>query len=172
LRTAALSRPALALGVLAAALGAGVLLSSRPTDGVVQPIAFDHALHTQQDLACLDCHKTAETGPYAGTPKLATCLLCHAEAQGEHPDEARIREHAERGEEIAWVQVNRMAGHVYFSHAMHVKVGAMDCAECHGDMSSATTPPARSQIEHLSMSRCIECHAERGASNDCLTCHK
>lgn len=139
---------------------------------VAQPIAFDHARHAEEELGCLDCHKTAESSPHAGLPRIAACLLCHSEAKGQHPDEPRVREYAERKAEIPWVQVNRLPGHVYFSHAMHVKLAKMECAECHGDMAKASAPPATSQIEHLSMSRCMECHEQLGATNDCLACHK
>lgn len=165
----------LLLLVLSAAIALGIAARrSAPDAGAVhaQPVAFDHALHAEQDLACLDCHATAESRPRASFPKLATCLLCHAEAQGEHPDEPRLRAFSERGAEIPWVQVNRSVGHVYFSHAMHVKLGKMECAECHGDMSAQHEPVTRSQVAHLSMSACMRCHAERGASNDCLVCHK
>lgn len=137
-----------------------------------QPVAFDHARHAEEDLGCLDCHATAETSPRASFPKLATCLLCHAEPQGEHPDEPKLREYAERDVEIPWVQANRSAGHVYFSHAMHVNLGKMECAECHGDMAAQHEPVTRSQVDGLTMSRCMECHEQRGASNDCIACHK
>jgi len=140
--------------------------------GIVQPIAFDHARHHEEDLACLDCHSTAETRPYASLPRIAACLVCHAEPKGDSPEEAKLREFAERKEEVPWVQVNRMPGHVYFSHAVHVKLAQMDCAVCHGDMTTANRPVTASQVEHLTMRRCMECHFEQGASNDCLACHK
>lgn len=157
-------------GLIALGLAARAVRGERAE--VVQPIAFDHALHAEQDLGCIDCHATADRAARASFPKLATCLLCHSEPQGEHPDEPKLREFAERGAEIPWVQVNTSVGHVYFSHAMHVKLGAMECAECHGDMSAQREPVTRSQVAHLSMARCMDCHAERGASNDCLACHK
>ncbi len=157
--------------LIAGAASAWTGLRARPR-AIVQPIAFNHARHVQEELGCLDCHKTADTSPHAGTPRIVTCMLCHAEAKGVHPDEAKIRAFAERGEQIPWVQVNRMPGHVYFSHAMHVKIGAMECSACHGDMAAATEPVAISQVENMTMSRCMSCHSERGASNDCLACHK
>lgn len=163
------------LAILFALLAALLAVASPFRDdprSTVQPIAFDHARHHAEDLGCLDCHKTAETGPYASLPRIASCLLCHQEPKGESAEEARVREYAERKEEIPWVQVNRMPGHVYFSHAVHVKLAKMDCAECHGDMSVAKEPVTVSQVEHLTMRSCMECHSEKGASNDCLACHK
>jgi hypothetical protein len=103
---------------------------------------------------------------------MATCRLCHEEAKGDSADEKKVREYLEKQEEIPWVQVNRMPGHVYFSHAMHVKIGKMECSACHGDMAHATEPVTVSQVEKLGMRTCMQCHTERGASNDCLACHK
>ncbi len=139
---------------------------------IVQPIAFDHARHAEEGMACLDCHVRAQSSAYAGIVLVKACMLCHAEQQGVDPEEAKVREYAERGEQIPWVQVNRLPGHVYFSHEAHVRLAEMECAECHGDVASSTEPFVRSQIEYLSMERCMACHAERGASNDCLACHK
>jgi menaquinone reductase, multiheme cytochrome c subunit len=138
---------------------------------VRQPIAFDHARHAK-DLTCLDCHKAAESTPYASLPKNATCRLCHEEAKGDSAEEKHVREYLEKNQEIPWIRVNRLPGHVYFSHAMHVKLGKLDCSECHGNMAQATEPVTASQIDRLTMRRCMECHAERGATNDCLACHK
>lgn len=187
-----------AFGLLAAA----AWVSEAATEPVVrQPIEFNHAVHAAEDISCDDCHPKADEGPYATFPSLKQCLLCHKQAQpeegeeGEEPEEptqpaegeaakdpaaaARYREVArklaefdELGEGVPWVQVNRVVGHVYFSHVAHVRFGEMKCEECHGDMATATKPPERSQVEHLSMRRCMDCHDERGASNDCLACHK
>ena len=155
------------------ALATVVALAFRTRERVIrQPIAFDHARHKDENLNCSDCHARAESTPYASLPGIKQCLLCHKEPQGENPEEPRIREYADRGEEIPWIQVNRLPGHVYFSHAMHVKLGGMQCADCHGDMAAQKEPVGASQIEHLTMSRCMQCHSERQASNDCLACHK
>jgi menaquinone reductase, multiheme cytochrome c subunit len=162
---------ALPLTLLAATVPIAVSFREA-VDTVRQPVGFDHARHAQEDLACIDCHKTAESAPYASLPRNATCRLCHEEAKGESVDEARVREYLEKGHEIPWVQVNRLPGHVYFSHAMHVKLGKMECSACHGDMAAATEPVTSSQIDRLTMGRCMDCHFERGASNDCLACHK
>lgn len=146
-----------------------VFFSPRP---VVQPIAFNHKRHMEEDMSCTDCHKTVDKSPYAGFPTVEACMLCHAEAKGEHPDEPKVREYAEAGKEIPWVQVNRMEGHVYFYHAAHVNYAKMDCKECHGDMKERTEPVTSSQVSHLTMNQCMSCHAEKHVSNDCLKCHK
>jgi hypothetical protein len=159
---------------LLAAIPVAAAFRSRlaPEHSPVQPLAFDHARHAAENLACLDCHVRAQSSPYAGIVLLKACMLCHVEPQGDHPDEPKVREYAERGEAIPWVRVNRLPGHVYFSHEAHVRWGEMDCAECHGDVASLTQPPQGSQIDSLTMERCMSCHTERRASNDCLACHK
>ena len=139
---------------------------------IEQPIAFNHARHAEEGLGCLDCHAAAAEGEYATLPLLSTCQLCHAEALGESPEEAKLLEFVERGEEIPWRLVNRVEGHVYFHHAAHVTLGKMECSECHGDMTQASVPPPASQIADLSMRRCMECHSERYVTNDCIACHK
>jgi hypothetical protein len=162
------------LVVLAAGIAAASWeLSYHPRPGpVVQPLAFDHKRHTAEDIACKDCHKRVQDSPYATFPKLKQCLLCHLEAKGNHPDEPKIREYAKEGKQIPWVQVNRLPGHVYFTHAAHVKYAKMDCKECHGDMKERTEPVTVSQIERLDMYTCMGCHVENNVSTDCLRCHK
>lgn len=166
-----LALPAALVALTLAAVAWGGWRFTRPVP-VEQPIAFDHARHAEEDLGCLDCHAAAAEGVYATLPLLSTCQLCHQEALGESSEEAKLLGYIERGEEIPWVQVNRMPGHVYFHHAAHVTLGKMECSECHGDMAQASEPPRFSQVAQLSMRRCMECHSERQATNDCIACHK
>lgn len=157
-------------------LGGGVILATilagTPAETIQQPIAFNHKRHLAEGMACADCHKQVEKGPYATFPPMKQCLLCHSDPQGKHPDEPKIREFAERGEEIPWIQVNRLPGHVYFSHTAHVRHGKIGCQECHGDMKERTQPVTVSQIQNLTMERCMECHTQSKVSTDCLRCHK
>jgi hypothetical protein len=139
---------------------------------VRQPIAFDHQRHAAEGMACADCHARAADHAQAGHPRLQSCLLCHAEPKGSHPDEPLIRRYAEEKREIPWVRVNRTEGHVYFSHEAHVTWAAMDCAECHGAVKDRATPTTAPQVGALTMARCMECHQQRGARDDCLACHK
>jgi menaquinone reductase, multiheme cytochrome c subunit len=150
----------------------GAMIVAQTPTPVTQPLAFSHARHAAEDLGCTDCHAGASTGHSATLPPTSMCLLCHGEALGDHPDEPRVREYGDQGQEIPWRRVNRLPGHVHFSHVAHVTHGQMQCAECHGDVAQRTEPVDRPQITHLDMARCEACHAERGASKDCLACHK
>jgi menaquinone reductase, multiheme cytochrome c subunit len=165
-----LSRILALLLILATAMAATVW--AQRSVPVVQPLFFSHQRHIAEGMNCVDCHRQADKGTHATLPPVKACLLCHAEAKGEHPDEPKIREYAERQEEIPWARVNRLPGHVYFSHVAHVGYAQMECATCHGEMKELQAPVTMSQIRHLDMRACMNCHEEKGASNDCLRCHK
>jgi menaquinone reductase, multiheme cytochrome c subunit len=140
---------------------------------VVQPLQFDHKVHIEaEDMDCLDCHKFAAKSPNATLPLLKDCKDCHSEAQGKHPDEPKVREYLEANKEIPWERVNRMPGHVYFSHRAHVGFAEMKCWDCHTDFRQATKPLVKSDVEHLTMAKCMECHKQKNADNQCSACHK
>lgn len=161
----------LAVVCAAALVATGVGPSALPP-AVVQPIRFDHQKHVDEGMACTDCHSRAASAAKAGHPLIKTCALCHQEAKGESAEESKLREFIAAGRQVPWVRVNKLAGHVYFSHEAHVTWGGMECAECHGDMKSRNEPTVASQIDHLDMRACMECHEQRGAMNDCITCHQ
>ncbi len=160
------------LVVLMAAGGGGAYVWSKRPVPVQQPIAFDHQRHMKEEMSCTDCHAQAEKSAHAGFPMVQQCMLCHGEAQGKHPDEPKVREAADGGRQIAWQQVNQLAGHVYFSHVAHTGYAKMDCAECHGNMKELAVPVSVPQIRGLTMSQCMACHQEKGAETNCLSCHK
>lgn len=56
---------------------------------------------------------------------------------------------------VQWVQVHVLPDHVFFSHQQHVKVGKLDCAECHGKIEEMETVE---QFAPLTMGWCINCH--------------
>ncbi len=159
-----------AIAVMVAAIAAGGCGTEPPP--VDQPMAFSHRSHAAEDMECVDCHQGAEKAAAAGFPGIAGCMLCHDEAKGKHPDEPKVREIDEAGGEIPWVRVNGNVGHVYFSHVAHVAFAEMKCEECHGDMENRVEPVRRRKPELHSMDRCMACHEERGANNDCLGCHQ
>lgn len=83
-----------------------------------------------------------------------------------------MRVAAAAGGPFRWIQVTRNPGHVYFSHAAHVSVAEIACETCHGDVSQWREPPREPVAKLTSMSECMSCHRERGASNSCETCHQ
>lgn len=169
-RTGTIAILTTALAVLA---GTAIGVRSRASRPVVQPIAFNHKIHIEaEDMECTECHHGAETSVHAGLPDIRECYECHKRAEGDHPDEPKVREYAKKKQQIPFVQVNGNAGHVYFSHRVHVSFAEMECEECHGDVA-AREEPLRSPTPSLhSMDACIACHQQEQASLECVACHK
>ena len=140
----------------------------------VQPIAFNHKVHVQgEEMECTDCHHGNKRAR-SGLGDIRDCYECHNEPQGNPPSAAdrKVMEYGEALRQIPWITVNRNPGHVYFSHRAHVAFGKMKCQDCHGDIGSRTEAVAFPNPRLHSMERCIECHRERKASLQCITCHK
>jgi len=137
-----------------------------------QPIKFSHELHAGvNEIECQYCHSSAETSKTPLIPSANVCMNCHKyvkegpkygkteiakiyQAIGWDPDEV-----AYTGEEdpIEWVKVHDLPDHVYFNHAQHVKVGAIECETCHGEVSEMEVVE---QVSPLTMGWCINCHSE------------
>lgn len=138
---------------------------------VEQPMRFSHKVHVEADMECTTCHETATELPAAGLPRLRVCAKCHKELQGTDPEEQKILEAVTARREVPWVQVNALPGHVYFSHRAHAGFAEMDCEACHAGMKALDASLARPNVGHLTMRACMDCHARKGANNECSTCH-
>lgn len=105
-----------------------------------QPIDFNHRLHVEMvDEGCDSCHYFREDGTFSGIPKLAECIDCHEEVQGEDPNEVKfVEEYVMEGKEVPWLVYARQPDCVFFSHAAHVLAGGMDCVTCHGHIGDST----------------------------------
>ena len=104
-----------------------------------QPIQFNHVLHNELvDEGCESCHFFRDDGTYSGVPKLAQCIDCHEEVQGESEAEAKfVNQYVIKEREVPWLVYSRQPDHVFFSHVAHVKMGQMDCITCHGDVGES-----------------------------------
>ena len=147
----------------------GEFFGSRPTP--VQPIDFPHNIHIEKGLTCTDyCHESVVNGPVAGLPSVTTCMICHESIATDRPRIIDIAQnYAAKGIDLPWQRVYgfSQAAHVKFNHAPHIRA-QVDCATCHGDVAKGTV--ATRAVEHT-MGFCVNCHKEKQASNDCLTCH-
>jgi hypothetical protein len=164
------------LWVAVALMAGGGAACKQKSDAIDQPIAFNHYLHvSKHKTPCTDCHIGAENSDHAGLPSLQRCLLCHMKPQpeGKAPTKAerRVRQLAGEGAKIRWNRVTRNEGHVYFSHRVHVSLAKMSCTRCHGDVRRWKAPPTEPNPRLTSMSRCMDCHRRKGASNRCSACH-
>lgn len=138
-----------------------------------QPIQYNHNLHVvQEEIDCDECHRYAATHARATIPNIEVCGDCHSdEPITDSPEEARLIEYVDGGEKIPWRKVYRVDDHVYFSHRRHTTLAGIECAECHGNVESMTTPVVESYLP-TSMEGCIKCHEERGAATECVACHR
>lgn len=164
----------LLLAVSVGAAGSVVVLREEPEPSDLADL--NHAKHIEFELECVMCHAGVEEHARAGVPSVEVCMECHegdtAEDLGGTRNARLIVEHLEAGEELWWPRLYGLPDHVVFSHRRHVVFGEIECAECHGDIAKTTTLPEEPVWRTLSMDGCMECHERRGASLDCLACHR
>jgi len=159
----------------------GVFTTARPTFGAAlddflnrrpeaqQPIEFPHNIHVGKEIACEVCHEGVATGPVAGLPSVKTCMICHESIATDRPRIQQITAMRDKGIDLAWQRVYGFSNddHVRFNHAPHIRA-KVECATCHGNVGEQTV--AQRSVDHT-MGFCVNCHNERKASVDCLTCH-
>ncbi len=148
-------------GVLAgAAVTAGVTYYCTPkyTDvgyKPIQPVAFPHSVHAGQlGIDCRYCHSAVEKSWFSNIPASSTCMNCHNQVLKDDPKLALVRESAQTGKPIEWVQIHRMPDFVYFNHSVHVNRG-VSCVSCHGRIDQMDEVQ---QAKSLSMTFCLDCH--------------
>jgi hypothetical protein len=121
----------------------------------VQPVPFSHATHAGQlGIDCRYCHTGVEKSWFSNIPASSTCMNCHNQVLKDDPRLALVREGAQSGNPIPWIQVHRLPDFVFFNHSVHVNRG-ISCVECHGRVDQMD------EIYHakpLSMGFCLECH--------------
>jgi hypothetical protein len=170
-----MGRDAACASLVALMVAVGSAGCSRP---VSQPIAFNHRLHTYNNVPCLVCHATAASGQGAGLPEVTVCRRCHEDVLYESPEKAKIRLAVESGRGLRWAAVYALRPYVYFSHRRHVTLGRVACRSCHGDVEEQVAPfqAASSPFGGRSgMKTCISCHDESHspyAGVDCVNCHR
>jgi hypothetical protein len=148
-----------------------------------QPIKFNHVLHNELvDNGCESCHYFREDGTYSGVPKLAQCIDCHEEVQGESAEEEKfVTQYVQRDREVPWRVYSRQPDCVFVSHAAHVKMGKMDCVTCHGPIGESETLKVYEANRITGLSRDIwgrniagfkKNSWDRMKMDDCSECHQ
>lgn len=127
-----------------------------------QPIKFSHKVHVGENgIDCIYCHTTVETGKSAGIPAANLCMNCHIIIrEGTHSGKFEIAKVVEANETqtpIEWIRIHNLPDHVFFSHAVHVGSGKLDCAQCHGPVEEMDI---MRQHSDLSMGWCVNCHRD------------
>jgi predicted CXXCH cytochrome family protein len=138
---------------------------------IVQPIQYSHKVHIDNNIACPACHQSVEKAAAASLPGDDICMICHQAALSDNPEEEKVRQYAVKGQAIPWRRIYRLPEHVYFSHRRHVTVAGIACGQCHGAVASLTAP-APYPLVNQSMTWCLGCHRARGATQDCIHCHR
>ena len=135
----------------------------------VQPIAYTHKVHLANGMQCTDCHTAVETGPVASIPGVEVCMTCHQTIATDKPEIKKLAAYQQRGEDIPWQRVYAYSPtvHLKFNHAPHIRAG-VECRMCHGDMTQQTVAV---RAVDLNMGYCLNCHRQKQASVDCITCH-
>ncbi len=124
---------------------------------------FSHAIHAGKlGMDCRYCHSHVEESSEANIPTVSTCIGCHAEGHVNDQQYAKaanvqfIRDAWKNDESIAWRRVHKVPDYVRnFPHHIHVSAG-VSCYSCHGNIMEQTVVH---QVHSLSMSWCLECHA-------------
>lgn len=134
-----------------------------------QPFPFTHKVHLEKELACTDCHESVERGPRAGLPSINTCMTCHQAIATEKPLIQQLTAMHEKGLDLPWQRVYDYTreAHVRFDHAPHIR-SKVECSTCHGNQAEQTVAV---RAVNMDMAFCVNCHKQKQASNDCLTCH-
>jgi Cytochrome c7 and related cytochrome c/Class III cytochrome C family len=134
-----------------------------------QPIPFPHKTHIDKKAECVDCHESVAKGPIAGIPSVKTCMICHSQIATDRPLIKQVTGYSDKGIEIPWQRVYGFTreAHVRFNHAPHVRA-SVECSACHGDVAKQSV--AERVVDH-NMGFCVNCHKQKNAPNECLTCH-
>ena len=157
-----LARLSIALGVLLAGGGLGLLLllqrSSYVTQAYVardQPVQFSHKHHVGDDgIDCRYCHQTVETAASAGLPPTKTCMNCHSQLFSNTQYLEIVRASWNEDKPIKWTRVHDLPDFAYFNHSIHVNKG-VGCSTCHGRIDQM---PGIWNVSSLQMEWCVECH--------------
>jgi alkylated DNA nucleotide flippase Atl1 len=155
------------LAALAAVCAAFVPRARSAADS--QPVPFSHRVHAGlNQVGCLMCHSYAQHAPVAGVPSMARCVGCHKFIGRDKPAVQLVMKMYEEGRVLEWNRVYRLPDHVFFTHERHL-AARLRCQECHG---AVETQDELRLAQPLTMGWCVDCHRERKAPRDCLTCHK
>jgi hypothetical protein len=90
---------------------------------------------------CMNCHVIVREGANSGKFEIS-----------------KLIDHVEKNKDIEWIKIHQLPDHVYFNHEQHVKIGKLDCKECHGAVEEMDRVK---QVNDLSMGWCLDCHKTR-----------
>jgi cytochrome c2 len=123
-----------------------------------QPIPFSHKIHAgKYKIDCAYCHTGVYKGKSANIPSSNICMNCHNSIKTDSPNLLGLYEAVKTGKPVEWVRVHNLPDLAYFNHSQHVKVGGLECQQCHGPIQDMEVVE---QYSPLTMGWCINCHRE------------
>ena len=123
-----------------------------------QPIPFSHKIHAgKYKIDCNYCHTGVNKSMSANIPSANICMNCHNTIKTESPNLKPLYEAVRTNRPIEWVRVHNLPDYAYFNHSQHVKVGGIQCQQCHGPIQEMEVVQ---QFSPLTMGWCINCHRE------------
>ena len=137
----------------------------------VQPIPFSHKIHAGDNkIDCNYCHTGVRKAKHANIPSVNICMNCHNAIKVESPEIQKIHKHAgydvktktyddSKATPIEWIRVHNLPDLAYFNHSQHVKVGGVECQECHIGIKEMDGYVQKTS--ELTMAWCINCHREK-----------
>ncbi|MCG3133288.1 MAG: hypothetical protein HMLKMBBP_00413 [Planctomycetes bacterium] len=137
--------------------------------GVPKRIAFSHKFHLSRGTTCEDCHEGTETKDRAPMPALEFCMDCHEEIDAEKEPAKTVAAFLDKKSgKPEWSRVTAQPKDIVFSHKTHLAGKKTACADCHRGIEESD---AVSKQLFTDMDACMACHASKGATNECATCH-
>jgi cytochrome c peroxidase len=103
-----------------------------------------------------------------GVAAAKACMQCHTSVKADNPSIQKLAAFAKDNRSIPWERVYQIPTYVSFSHRAHTTAGNT-CAECHGQVTQRDQLSA--EVD-LSMTGCMNCHQQKGASVDCSYRHE
>lgn len=104
-------------------------------------------------------------------PPVQRCVGCHGTTgaldAALKPVVRPWTDHTQPAFEIRWNRVYALPDFVKFQHKPHLAAG-VGCQTCHGPVETMDRVVPVYQID---MGFCLNCHAHRGVSIDCVVCH-
>ena len=97
-------------------------------------------------------------------------MICHSQIATDRPLIKQMAEMQEKGLDLAWQRVYDYPreAHVRFEHAPHIRARRR---MLHLPWQPEAADRRRARMVNMDMGFCVNCHKEKQASNDCLTCH-
>ena len=136
-----------------------------------QPIPFSHKIHAGDNkIDCNYCHTGVRKAKHANIPSVNICMNCHNTIKVESDEIKKIHDHAgydvktktydeSKAYPIEWVRVHNLPDLAYFNHSQHVKVGGVECQECHVGIEEMDGYVQKTS--ELTMAWCIDCHRQK-----------